>query len=110
MPGQEVDEIVLVATARRKRTVASQAFTRINRTLNNLLDQYAPPKLSEPQFDKFLDAWNKLEMLHNRVVELMEEEEEEDNFLVDPETVMNASYQKYTTYLQTLQTRDSDEK
>ena len=88
---------------KKKRTRALSNFTRNFNAFQSLLDESAPSILVDPQYAKFKDAWEKLEVAHDDFLAEtdidIETDKDGESYLNEPTTRYQNIMKLYSTYL-----------
>ena len=88
----------------RKRSQAKSKFTRNYNVLDKLISENAPLELVKPQFEKFKNCWESLELAHDTYLELSGVDDVDENngskgYLDEPGERHSAILLSYSTYL-----------
>ena len=95
------------AVAMTERSTALETFMRASNMLTKLLEKESTSEnVLREQFNKFLDCWDKLEEAHGEYLEIAEVEE--DEYLKDPEEIMEAEYMRYNDRLIELKKKEQE--
>ena len=62
---------------KKKRGLAKGKFTRQERLLSEMIDSNAAKVIVTPQYEKFVECWNTLEVAHDNFMEVAEFDIEE---------------------------------
>ena len=89
---------------KKNRTKALGNFTRQFNGFQTLLAESAPSVLVDPQYEKFKDAWEKLETAHDEFlaetdIEEIETHKDGITYLDEPSTRYQTIMKQYSTYL-----------
>ena len=88
---------------KKKRTRALSNFTRNFNAFQSLLDESAPSILVDPQYAKFKDAWEKLEVAHDDFLAEtdidIETDKDGESYLDEPSTRYQNIMKLYSTYI-----------
>ena len=78
------------AMEKKKRGIAKGRFTRQENLLTNMFDNNAAKVITAPQYEKFVEIWNSLEVAQDTYMEVADFDIEEDpeglKYLDDPAT------------------------
>ena len=98
---------------KKLRASAKGRFTRQEKHLTELLDDNSAKVIVTPQFDKFVDCWDKLEDAQDAFIEVTDIDVEEDadgvKYLDGPSERYRALVKRYAEYLKKANTSDQEE-
>ena len=88
---------------KKKRGLAKGKFTRQERLLSEMIDSNAAKVIVTPQYEKFVECWNTLEVAHDNFMEVAEFDIEESPegviYMEDPANRYRDLVKKYADYL-----------
>ena len=91
------------AMEKKKRGIAKGRFTRQENLLTNMLDNNAAKVITAPQYEKFVESWNSLEVAQDTYMEVADFDIEEDpeglKYLDDPATRYQNLVKRYADFL-----------